>query len=152
MSQPDPIEQIEERISALQKAHVALQEQLKHLQQHVERSTDDSALRVIDILDMIGLAKLNMNLNNEANANSQLIIKKVERRLTDLLKHWQIQEVLFPDNRIETGKARVLETRKVSEAIPAGTIIEVCRKGYQRNNKVIRPADVITAEALKTSS
>ena len=47
---------------------------------------------------------------------------------------------------LKPGKTRVLETREASGEIPAGTIIEICRKGYQRGNKIIRPADVITAK------
>jgi molecular chaperone GrpE (heat shock protein) len=57
-----------------------------------------------------------------------------------------VQELIFTNGRIEAGKTRVLEARKVSGEIPTGTIINVCRKGYQRGDKIIRPADVITAE------
>ena len=141
----DSLQEIEARIGELQKSHVSLQEELKKLQNHVERNLDDHALRIIDILDMLDMIKLNMTLDDPANSNAQLIIKKTEKRLTDILRHSQVQEIIFKDGRIEAGKTRVLETRQVSNEIPTGTIIEVCRKGYQRGDKTIRPADVITA-------
>ena len=146
ISELNSIEQIETRICELQKFCVSLQEQLKNSQNNFERNLDDSALRIIDILDMIDTVKLNMDLDNEANSNAYLIINKIAKRITDVLIRLQVQEIAFTDNRIEAGKARVLETRKVLKETPAGTIIEVCRKGYQRGNKIIRPADVITAE------
>ena len=140
------IEQVKKRICELQKAHVSLQEQFKIYQNNTERNLNDSALRIIDVLDMIEKTKSNMDLDSEANSNMWLIIKKIEKRLTDILRYWQVQEIVFKDDRIEVGKARVLETRKVSGEIFTGVIIEVCRKGYQRGDKIIRPVDVITAE------
>lgn len=50
-----------------------------------------------------------------------------------------MQEITLAHDRVEVGKTRVLETRQISEGTPSGTILEVCRKGYQRGNKVIRP-------------
>jgi molecular chaperone GrpE (heat shock protein) len=139
------IEKIEARICEIQKSHGSLQEQLKNSQNNNERNLDDFSLRIIDVLDLIGTAKSNLGLDDEVNSNGLLIIKKIEKRLADILKRWQVQEILFKNNLIEAGKARVLETRKVLEDVPTGTIIEVCRKGYQRGDKTIRPADVITA-------
>jgi molecular chaperone GrpE (heat shock protein) len=140
------IEQIKMRICELQKAHVSLQEQFKAYQNNVDSNLNDSALKIIDILDMIETTKSNVDLDNEANSNTQLIIKKIEKRLIAILKYWQVQEIVFKDGQIEVGKAKVLETRKVPGEIPVNTIVEVCRKGYQRGNKTIRPADVVTAE------
>lgn len=139
------IEQVEMRICELQKAHISLQEQFKAYQNNNERNLNDSALKIIDILDMIETTKSNTDLlDGEASSNVRLIIKKIEKRLTDILRYWQVQEIIFKDGQIEVGKTRVLETRKVPGKTPTSVIIEVCRKGYQRGDKIIRPADVIT--------
>lgn len=139
------IEQVEMCICELQKAHISLQEQFKVYQNNNERNLNDSVLRIIDILDMIETTKSNTDLlDGEASSNVLLIIKKIEKRLTDILRYWQVQEIIFKDGQIEVGKARVLETRKTSEKTPPSVIVEVCRKGYQRGDKIIRPADVIT--------
>lgn len=79
------IDKIEIRICELQTAYVALQEQLKNMQSDFERKLDDSALRIIGILDMMDMAKSNMNLNNDANSNAQLIIKKLKKDRSDFL-------------------------------------------------------------------
>ena len=134
--------QIEASISELQRSNIKLQEQLKKDQNNFEYVLNDAALRIIDILDMITTVEPNIGLDDGTNA--QLVIRKIEKRLIDVLRHLQVQEIVFKDYQIETDKIRVLATRPVSGDLPAGTIIEVCRKGYQRNGKTIRPADVIS--------
>lgn len=145
INEPNFIEQIEQRICELQKTHLSLQEQFQRSQHDFERNLDHSALQIIDVLDMIETTKLNLNIEGEANSNARLIVKKIEQRLNNILRYWQVQEIVFKDGQIEAGKTRVLETQKVSDAIPAGTIVKICRKGYLRGAKTIRPADVITA-------
>ena len=142
----DVIKYIEIRVSELQKSHVSLQEAHKDAQHHFEHDRDAAALQIIDILDMIETVKFNRDFNREVNPNAHFTLKKIEKKLTEILRHWKIQAILLNEGQLQAGKTRVLETRKVSEGISTGTIIEVCRKGYQRGDKTIRPADVITAE------
>lgn len=143
------IEKIETRLIEIQKSQVSLQEKLKQGEHEFERMIDDAVLRMIDILDMIELSRKNRDVSGDAdpNLNTPLVIKKIEKRLLELIRCWQVQEIRLEDGKIEPGKVRVLETRKSSGSeISTGSIIEVCRKGYQRGNKIIRPADVITAD------
>jgi len=135
------VNQIEDCIANLQKENVLLQDQVQTLKKDSDRCIEDSALRIIDILDMIHLMQSSLN----ADA-SVVIIQKITKRLYDILKQWQIYEITFPSGQIEVGKVRVIETRPASTDISTGTIIEICRKGYQRGNKIIRPADVITVK------
>jgi len=132
---PAAAEQIAARIAALQKSYILLQEQSKNDKNTVERDLDEAALRIIDILDLI---------TANSYTDKQIIINKIEKRLLDLLRRWQVQEIIFKDGKIEVGKARVMETRSAVD-MPTGTILEVCRKGYQRGAKTIRSADVITS-------
>jgi molecular chaperone GrpE (heat shock protein) len=137
----DAIEQIETRLAAIQQSHIALQEQIKQAENDLERHINDSALRVIDILDMIDTVQSKITVDG-----APLVVKKIEKRLNDILRRWQVQEINLTDGRVEAGKTRVLETRQTTDETPKGTIIEICRKGYQRGEKTIRTADVITSE------
>ena len=138
------IEQIEKRITELQQSKVSLQEQLKQSQITFERNLDDSALRIIDILDMIDTTKNSNDLDHDTNSNAPLIIKKIEKKLIEVLRRWQVQELVTIDGRVEAGKTRVIATRPISDVVSAGAIVEICRKGYQRGDKTLRPTDVIT--------
>ncbi|OHE75716.1 MAG: nucleotide exchange factor GrpE [Verrucomicrobia bacterium RIFCSPHIGHO2_12_FULL_41_10] len=142
---PDSIQEIETRIAELQKTHIMLKEQLNTIQSTAERSLDDGVLRIIDILDMISSVKTNININDEANSTISIIVKKIEKRLLDVLRHWKVEEIVL-EGRVQPGKTRVLETRPVSKDIAPGTVLQICRKGYQRANKTIRPTDVISAK------
>ena len=137
------IAQIEDSISELQRSNIRLQEQLKEDQNNVEYTLNDAVLRIIDILDMITTVESNLGL--EGDTNAQIVIKKIEKRLAELLRRLRVEEITIKNGQLEANKIRVLETREVSTDVPAATIIEVCRKGYQRDGKTIRPADVITA-------
>ncbi|HBI21980.1 MAG TPA: nucleotide exchange factor GrpE [Legionella sp.] len=142
----DALEQIEARLCALQTAHVALQENVKNERHRFERHLDEDALRIIQILDMLdNTSSSRLGLSNEVPSNAERIIKKIEKRLIEILTHNQVQEIIVKNGCVEAGKTRVIETRPASEEAPAGTIIQICRKGYQRGDKVIRPTDVITA-------
>lgn len=134
--------EIQTRICELQKSHVSLQDSVKSSQNFFDKELNDITLRLIDILDMIGITKSNDSVDNKSNG--QIIINKIEKRIIEILKRLKVQEIIFTNNFVEIGKARVLETREVKEVHNSGTILEICRKGYQRGDKVIRPADVIT--------
>lgn len=144
MSEVKPIDKMEARILALQNAHLSLEEDIKKLRHDFENHIEHSALRTIDILDMIDNIKSNLNLEGEQNKDTQFIIKKIEKRLCSILRFWEVQETILKDGQVEVGKTRVLETQAIPGGIAAGTILKVCRKGYQRGEKIIRPADVIT--------
>ena len=133
---------IEASVSDLQKSNVTLQEQLKTNHNNFERNFNAVALKIIDILDLIDTVRSNMV---EGETNYKLIINKIEKRLIAILDFLRVEEITF--NQLEQGKTRVIDTRKSSADV--GTIIEVCRKGYQRNGKAIRLADVITAGDIK---
>ena len=109
----------------------------------MERHTNDAALRVIDILDMIDTIESNPCVSDASGSIDRLIIKKIVKRLADLLKRWQVTEIDLNEARLEEGKIRVLEVQATTAEAPAGAILKICRKGYQRANKIIRAADVI---------
>ena len=138
----DVITEIQTRICDLQKAHVSLQEEVKNAQNTFDKELEDNALRLIDILDMIEVTKSNI----EDKSNTQMIINKVEKRIIDVLRRLKVQEIIFTNGCVEIGKARVLEVREATNLQQSGTILEICRKGYCRGDKIIRPADVITVK------
>ncbi len=144
------VRQIENWIVELQRSHVGLEEQLKTEQRNFGSSLNEVVFKIIDILDLITVVGSNIGL--DSSINTQTIINKIEKMLVALLQHLRVEEIIFKDGHVEIGQIRVLETREVSDEIPAATIIEICRKGYQRNGTIIRPADVITAASNNKKS
>lgn len=145
IDESNPIQHIEKRVRELQSAYVLMQEKLKKSQHDFERTQDERALKIIDVLDMIERAQSNSESMGEIDESAAVILNKIKKRLVTILQDAHIQEIHFPNGTIIAGKVRVLETRQASAENPSGAIVEICRKGYQRGDKIIRPADVITA-------
>jgi len=78
------------------------------------------------ILDLIHITK---KLSGDVSAALaiRVITEKIERKLLELRKRWQGQEIVFKDDWVEMGKASVLETRPVSSSITPEAIIEIKR-------------------------
>jgi len=140
------IETIEARIASIQKTLATSEENVKQTENLLDRQTHDSALKVIEILDMIETVRSSCEAETTTQTISTLLITKIEKKLNELLRRWQVEIIDLSSGHVEIGKVRVLETRKIDGHASTNTIIDVCRKGYQRGNKIIRPADVITRE------
>jgi molecular chaperone GrpE len=143
------IKEIENRISKLQKDYVLLQDKYNNSQKNFERKLDDLILKIIEIEDLMELSHTNLISDAEIPSNFLLIMNKIKKKIAGVLTWLQVQPIELTDRRIIPGKVRVVETQKVAGDIPPGTIVNICRKGYHRGNKIIRPADVITAEISK---
>ena len=142
------VEHVENFICELQKSKVILQEEIKAEQRNFDYSLNDVAFKIIELLDLIDLCRTNENL--DISSNAQIVIKKIEKRLVDILLHLQVEEIELQPDLLEADKIRVIATQERLDGTTEGSIIEICRKGYQRAGRVIRPADVITA--CKTKS
>jgi len=137
------LKQVATRITDLQKMHVALQDAVKTTQQQLDRTIEDASLKIIDILDLLEHQKTDP-LADTVPQHTALIIKKINKRLTELLARWHVEEIKLNEGLVKPGKTRVLETQPQTDHAPAGTIIKTCRKGYQRADKILRPVDVIS--------
>lgn len=140
----DPIDEVIKRVSALQKFSIVSQETIKSMQRQQEKTIDQILLQLIDLLDLIDAFKKNEPLCSEDKNNRVLF--KIEKRLLQILAHLDTHEIEFPNNKISPGKTRVIETQESTGDVKTGEIINICRKGYQRGDSVIRSADVIAVK------
>lgn len=138
------IEEIETRVCTLQTDNVSLHEGLKNAEYGAKKTLNHSILHIIDILDMLEAIQSSIDLNDENNSNARMILKKVNKRLIAFLNNGNVKEIVFEQGKFQPGEVRVLE-KAASGTAQSGRIVKVCRKGYQQENKIIRPADVITA-------
>ncbi|NCT57118.1 MAG: nucleotide exchange factor GrpE [Legionella sp.] len=138
------LQDVATRITDLQKAHVALQDTVKTSQQQLDRTIEEASLKIIDILDLLEHQKTDSS-TDMLPQHTALIIKKINKRLIELLTRWHIEEIKLDEGLVKPGKTRVLETQPQTESTPSGTVLKVCRKGYQRENKILRPVDVISS-------
>lgn len=140
----DVVDQISKQVTELQKTCITSQEAASNAERQHGKIIDALLLQLIDVLDLIEIFKKNTVLYTE-NKNHCLLLK-IEKRLEQVLARLNVHEIVFPDHKILPGIARVLESQASCDGLTSGMIIDICRRGYQRGDKVIRPADVITAQ------
>lgn len=125
------VDEIANRISILQKDYVLFQENDRKEKRIAEKGKDRIALGLIEILDL---------LQSEIETPDDLLrIKNVaSRKLQNLFSEFELTEISTNKlDELKPGEFRVLESQERQEMM-------ICRKGYRRQGKVLRPVDVIS--------
>ena len=134
------IDNISEHIYSTQKLNVELQEELQNTKRKAENTLDRATFMIINTLDFIYSIKKSLEIES-----LQIIIDKILKKLMLFLEEIGVQEIILEDNCIVDSKlTRVVDTKKGAYNQKPGSIIEICRRGYIRSGKVIRPVDVVT--------
>ncbi len=134
------IDNISGHIYSTQKLNVELQEELQNVNRESANTLDRAALRVINTLDFIYSIKKTLEIES-----LQIIIDKILKKLRLFLEEIGVSEIVLEDNCIVDSKlTRVVDTKNGAYNQKPGSIIEICRRGYIRSGKVIRPVDVVT--------
>jgi len=86
------------------------------------------------------------NKEDELNKSSRKAIKScraVYRKTLRILEDKDIVVIQFADNTAQPGLCKVIATQSDPEK-KDGTIVEIIKNGYQKGERIIRPAEVIT--------
>lgn len=132
----DELGEVRRRIAAIQKAHVTEIEKRRREKHEADQQLDRLMVGVIEVLDL--LEAVDNGHSSPAGSDQQsLLFRKVKRRLNALLEQAEVTEIPVDGQSLTPGLVRVLESR-------GSPTIEVCRKGFRRGSRVLRPAEVIT--------
>ena len=130
-------------ISMIEKKIVEFQTQSCEGQDNARRENEAASvarkkllLGVIEILDFC---------NQFANDENSPVPNKISRKLSDLLKRNDVQEIV--QSRVEPGLVRVVETRSEPH-LEESVVLAVCRKGYKLGDLVLRPLEVIANRVI----
>jgi molecular chaperone GrpE len=139
-------ERIRAKLIELQKAVIGLTGELQARDRAVRENENDLFLELAGVLD--AFENLFNNLDGDTlDKSAKRAFKSVgaiQRKLIRLLEAHGVEKLEFPDARAEIGLCKVVETRETEEA-EQGTILAVVRNGYRRGERILRPAEVITA-------
>ncbi len=70
---------------------------------------------------------------------------KIKNKLLNLLASYGVEAIKLQDQQAEIGLCEVVDIVADTEQ-PSGKILETMKTGYRLNNKILRPAQVITAK------
>jgi molecular chaperone GrpE (heat shock protein) len=139
-------ERIRAKLVELQKAKIGLVAELDACERRARENENDLFLELVGVLD--AFENLLDNMDPDAlDKSAKRALKSVgaiQRKLSRLLEARGLERLEFPDARARVGLCKVVETR-ATEGAEEGTILAVVRNGYRRGERILRPAEVITA-------
>jgi molecular chaperone GrpE (heat shock protein) len=142
-------EQLRAKLIGLQTANIGLIAELDACERRTGEKENELFLELVGVLD--AFENLVNNLDPDTlDKSAKRALKSVgaiQRKLTRLLEARGLERLEFPDSRARVGLCKVVETR-VTEGAEEGTILAVVRNGYRRGERILRPAEVITAKEV----
>ncbi len=70
-------------------------------------------------------------------------VDSIKKKIYRILSNREIDKILFPDNMAIFGLCKVVDTES-SDELPEKTITKIVKNGFQRGDKILRPAEIIT--------
>ena len=152
----DPTE-VSQRIIDIQTAYVTLQEKHHQILHNNEHKMDTLLLGIIDVLDFLEHFE-SPEKSLYSAPEGQKIIKKTTRRLKNLLSQFNVSKIQIHNNIFLPGEVRILESTQSKPSDQSKMLnisnaqeensnknnFEICRNGYMRNKRVLRPVDIVT--------
>lgn len=130
------LKRLAHEVIAIQTQLVESRTAYRVLQQQNEQQCRAMLLDILEVMDL---------LNLDAGREDQgVLLKKVKKRLENVLRKHGIQEMDTLAEGVQIGKVKVVGTEAQTGLTP-GQIIRLVRKGYSWKGQNIRPAEVITA-------
>lgn len=127
-------------VCELQKKNLSLNKQLKNKAQQHQDQLKNLYIDLINILDLIELAELNVT---EDSPTQTLFLKKVKKRLLNVLATHNVISFRYNKHDKIRDDVKVVETRCIPD-IQDGVVLECSRNGYKQDDAVLRYCEVIT--------
>jgi len=140
-----------QKLSTLEKDNVSLQKSLKEQQTQTTAQTEDLFLELLEVAD--ALEALLYYLENNPHQSSEFIarlpnsISAVNRKFLSILRKRQLLPIeLQAGTEPDFNLCHVIDREERTD-IPDQTITKIVRRGFYWGEKVLRPAEVITAKS-----
>ncbi len=130
-----------------QKRIMTLSQELRQNDKERQDSENRFALEIVAVLDSFENVLDNVQGKEEsfdkAAKRAVKSFRAIYRKLIRVLEERGVEKIEFADGKAKIGLCQVVETR-VEQGREQGSILAVVRNGYQRGDRVLRLAEVIT--------
>ncbi len=131
-----------------QKQIVTLSQELQAGERRCKEREERLYLELVAVLDAFENVFKNLQARDTTlDKPMQRALKSfmaIERKLVRVLEQNGVERLEFPDGKAEIGLCQVVERRDMQDA-EDGTILDVVHHGYRCGERILRPAEVITA-------
>lgn len=143
--------EIEEKMISYLKENVDLKQNINELNNEREDLEKRFILEMISILDSLDTKFENYEERVKSNSLSGESLKIVDnfrsinRKIIRILQSLNVEEIKFEDSKARIGDCNVIET-KPNPDMENESILITIKKGYRREDKVLRKAEIITVK------
>ena len=136
------------KLVAFQRRIIALSDELRRVNSQCRDNEDRFLLELLTVLDAFenvfaNLAEKEPAFDKSAKRGMKSF-RAIYRKLTRLLEEKDVIQMVFPEDRAAPMEwCQVAETN-VADDKEDGVVLAIIKNGYQRGDRVIRPAEVIT--------
>jgi molecular chaperone GrpE len=145
-----PKQRLEAKLIAFQQQIIRANQAGKEREKACREREDALFIELFEVLD--GFENVFRNLEQkqqEFDKTTRQALKSFEalqRKLLRLLAERGVEPIELPEGKAVVGLCKVVETRPTPETTEPGSILVRVRQGYRREDQVLRPVEVITAE------
>lgn len=142
---------LEGSVINLLKQNAELSQNIIHSEQKFNDQLKKVALELISIIDSFEIKYENYKemFDNGKIKEAELKVadsyQSISRKIIRILESYDVSEINFNNNMAIMGYCKVVETKPDSTK-EDGTILFTLKKGYTLNNKLLRPAEVISVK------
>jgi molecular chaperone GrpE (heat shock protein) len=140
-------DRLRDKLITFQKKAITLSRELEARDARCRQQEDGLFLELASVLDSFE------NVFNNLQAKEQTFDKPAKRamksfrgiyrKLLRVMNERGVEKLEFPNAKAEIGLCKIVDTEEMAGG-EEGAIISVVRNGYRRENRVLRPAEVIT--------
>lgn len=139
---------LNDKLVAFQRTIIDLEQILEEEKKRASEGEEKTFLELCSVLDSFEnifntVAEKEEGMDKTARRMLKSF-RAIYRKLMRLLEDHGVERIEFPDGKSAAGLCRVVETRE-GESGREGEIIAIVRHGYRLEQRVLRPAEVITA-------
>jgi len=140
-----------QKLGVLQKDNVILQQSLREQQTQTTAQTEDLFLELLEVADaleaLLYYLENNPHQSPEFTASLPNSISAVNRKFLGILRKRQVLPIeLQAGTEPDFNLCRVIDQEERTD-IPDQAITKIVRRGFYWGEKVLRPAEVITAKS-----
>ena len=142
-------QQLEAVIRQLLKSEFTLKQTLREQEKQHQANNEQLFLETLEVFDALESLRSFLAENQEINEQSlkrlPRALESIQKKLVTVLQKRGVQQITLEDTQPNFELCRVVE-REIRDDLPEQAITKVIRQGFQLDNQILRPVEVITAQ------
>lgn len=144
----NPFAEIEQEVTALMKLKLELSNEIEVLNQEREKLLDSiftDLLLVVDSFDKADKKTEEQYPEDESVLKTRKRFITAKKKLLTIFEKYGVSEIAFPDGLAIPEDTQIVDTEPDLDK-PSNHIVSVEKKGYRRNGRLLRLAEVVVVK------